>query len=276
MASVDEKGENTGTGECLFEDVLRENFAALAHQTIPRCAERDEDGWRMPGIVDGHVTAIVHATLTEMMHAMDLPLPDSSTFPRGGFLQEQDAHMLGAYSFRENMIYIHPVFASVEKYLGAGRGDPLGEELGHYLRSRSLQDNPPPANMLMPRIEEEFFGYVGRLVLARVAEVRNCTPLLFPHGKVRAPKKKSDVLKALRPLRNRFFHRHPWLRWLRPFVPIDAKTKKRIDTITHSRGYQWGARINVQNIADWGKFWSLPFGEARKRFFREDPDYRGL
>lgn len=51
---------------------------------------------------------------------------------------------------------------------------------------------------------------------------------------------------------------------------------RRTSILTHHRGYEFAAKVDMGKITDMQKLFAMPNQEVRHRFFRNDPDYGGL
>jgi hypothetical protein len=167
-------------------------------------------------------------------------------------------------------------------------GNAVGEEFGHSLRHKYLDKQQPGE-----KLTDEFFGYLGRRLFYDTLGDKDKQAYFKQGIPVRS---NNDDVKELRRLRkeylwetsgidvseahilvsnheamNRFHKNLPLL-----YGDIARIENQRRDILTHSRGYRFASQVDLSQIKDWEKLFSMPDKEVRKRFFRDNPDYSGL
>ena len=186
----------------------------------------------------------------------------------------------------------------VVNYNELNSGDVLGEEIGHYIRdiSRPKEKRPEYGKGIgsyfrkkinkpieykeidSERHTDEFFGYLGRRILKKIARPNDYLEFRKDKG---FPSKKEEMenLRKIREIRkipgtytkDKTKYSEDEIKRSRFEKNIAEGTRKNI--LYHHRPYEFASNIDLDEIKDFFKLFSLPDKEVRYRFFRNDPKY---
>jgi len=149
----------------------------------------------------------------------------------------------------------------------------MGEEIGHFWRTQLR-----PKEDKREHNTNEFFGFLGRRILQN-SELGE----QFQWNEEEEPTRE-EVLEFIA-------RRKKWSleasKKLKENQGDDELTKfyrrklfrhesERKSMLAHFYGYKFARQVNINRIKNWGKLFSMPNAEVRKRFFQENPDYSGL
>lgn len=229
------------------------------------------------------LTVITHKIATAMCAFGSLPIPPEH-FPnvRVGSAEEF-LRIFGTpcemyyTSHPSNTITVHAKDVRSDGNFPPTFYEGLGEELGHFLRAEirreaGLSPRLPEGTRgwVGSELVEEFYGYMGRRMLQEATRGHALEAIFFPSGRCE-PFIALPELRRIRTALRGWFSRARWF----PSVRHERRARRK-DLLTHARGYQFAQNIDMDCITDWHAFFALSEQEVRRRFFREDPDYRHL
>jgi len=150
-------------------------------------------------------------------------------------------------------------------------GNYLSEELTHFYRFYLEPDQPNEI------ITDEFFGFLGRRLWNKMLPEMQDTDfsvLVDNKGGINDIASKKETLKYSK------YTREVVKYWKDNGYEVEGLEKglkeKRKSALIHQRGYEYASKVDLEQIHDWKKFFSMPNAEVRRRFFTPNPDYSGL
>ena len=163
-------------------------------------------------------------------------------------------------------------------------GEAIGEEIGHFIREKARENvlNKPWSlkdyfmNLVgkNPRRDyrdevhtQEFFGQLGIKILKEIS-----TPEDLLDFNMRKRTSKSEVVSRLRKLRGDI-RKYKDVDNTETGEKIEQAESERKSLLEHARPYYYISRVDLSQINDFGKLFSLPDQEVRYRFFRDNPQY---
>ena len=156
-------------------------------------------------------------------------------------------------------------------------GTHIGEEVSHCIRSKLQDENDSEEEMT-----DEFFGYLGRCLMYQYMTIfpNNLCGHFFPNGPPSLEKDTlpvKEILKLIKRMRQKLAEIHGGSSDACPINKEGMEIEFRMRSLlAHTRGYQFAAKIDLNQIKNWEALYRMSNKEIRRRFFTDKPDYSGL
>jgi len=233
----------------------------------------------------GEVGTKMTNLMDKMNMVMDLGIPREK-YP-GIVLEdpEEKGRDSSGYSPKKNVI---TMLANSVEY-----GDVCAEEVAHFFRNK-LRKGIFKKSKEDERVAE-FYGFLGRRLYGRMSETDPELMRDFPKvqgldvasvmgskkellGWLRKARAKEREIKEEYGGRISKYSDEEIKKMAEELVEVTLMGIEvdRASKLWHYTGYEWASKFDLSKVNDWRKLFSLKTSEARKRFFRPEPDYSGL
>ncbi len=206
----------------------------------------------------------------------------------------------------ENSTNYNPLLNEIELSKNhVNRGDVIGEEISHFIRNYILShqntnaksklgyylfhpfgseiDRVPSRNQESEKYTDEFFGYLGRDILQKVAKPSD--NLTFKKTKPTSQKKALETLKRIKsqkrelekfetefPYKTDITYQQPYPNSETAKKHIKQLDKTREEILVHTRPYNFAQNLDTNKI-NLKELYFMSNKEVKNRFFRQDPQY---